>query len=154
MILQAGDSEEGREFAAATADAIFTRHSTLEAGQAFYADVKCRLARYGRSPRRAEDPARRPRSCSATPTPRRQENADDIRRQQVSPQTAILLLEQLWNRDLSAYDPTARCPTIDPDARRRLDHPRAGARHAPRPAGDGRGVAGRWPRRSGSASAT
>ena len=50
MILQAGDSEEGREFAAADADAIFTRHGTLEAGQAFYADVKGRLARYGREP--------------------------------------------------------------------------------------------------------
>ena len=33
-----------------TADAIFSRHATLEAGQAFYADVKGRLARYGRSP--------------------------------------------------------------------------------------------------------
>ena len=44
VIFQAGDSEEGREFAAAAADAIFTRHGTLEAGQAFYADVKGRLA--------------------------------------------------------------------------------------------------------------
>ena len=32
VIFQAGDSDEGREFAAATADAIFTRHGTLEAG--------------------------------------------------------------------------------------------------------------------------
>jgi alkanesulfonate monooxygenase SsuD/methylene tetrahydromethanopterin reductase-like flavin-dependent oxidoreductase (luciferase family) len=32
VILQAGDSEEGREFAAATADAIFSRYGTLEAG--------------------------------------------------------------------------------------------------------------------------
>ena len=39
MIIQAGDSEEGREFAAATADAIFSRYGTLEAGQAFYTDV-------------------------------------------------------------------------------------------------------------------
>ena len=49
MIFQAGDSDEGRDFAAASADAIFSRHSTLEAGQAFYADVKGRLARYGRT---------------------------------------------------------------------------------------------------------
>ncbi|HUC26407.1 MAG TPA: LLM class flavin-dependent oxidoreductase, partial [Streptosporangiaceae bacterium] len=40
VIFQAGDSDEGREFAAAAADAIFSRHSALEAGQAFYADVK------------------------------------------------------------------------------------------------------------------
>lgn len=44
VIFQAGDSEEGREFAAAHADAIFSRHSTLDDGVAFYADVKGRLA--------------------------------------------------------------------------------------------------------------
>ena len=48
VIFQAGDSDEGREFAAASADAIFSRHGTLDDGQAFYADVKGRLARYGR----------------------------------------------------------------------------------------------------------
>jgi FMN-dependent oxidoreductase (nitrilotriacetate monooxygenase family) len=48
VIFQAGDSDNGREFAAATADAIFSRHGTLEDGQAFYADVKGRLAKYGR----------------------------------------------------------------------------------------------------------
>ncbi|MFE1349822.1 NtaA/DmoA family FMN-dependent monooxygenase, partial [Streptomyces sp. NPDC058757] len=40
VVFQAGDSDEGREFAAAEADAIFSRHSTLDAGRAFYADVK------------------------------------------------------------------------------------------------------------------
>ena len=43
VIFQAGDSDEGRDFAAASADAIFSGHSTLEDGQAFYADVKGRL---------------------------------------------------------------------------------------------------------------
>jgi alkanesulfonate monooxygenase SsuD/methylene tetrahydromethanopterin reductase-like flavin-dependent oxidoreductase (luciferase family) len=32
VIFQAGDSDEGREFAAASADAIFSRHGTLEDG--------------------------------------------------------------------------------------------------------------------------
>ncbi|MEV0470597.1 LLM class flavin-dependent oxidoreductase, partial [Streptomyces prunicolor] len=49
VVIQAGDSGEGREFAAQTADVIFTRHGTLEDGRAFYADVKGRLAKYGRS---------------------------------------------------------------------------------------------------------
>src|SRR5208283_3324127 len=49
VIFQAGDSDEGRDFAAASADAIFSRHSTLEAGQAFYADVKGRLPKFGRT---------------------------------------------------------------------------------------------------------
>ena len=34
VIFHAGDSDEGRDFAAASADAIFSRHSTLAAGQA------------------------------------------------------------------------------------------------------------------------
>lgn len=32
VVIQAGDSDEGREFAAATADVVFTRHGSLEAG--------------------------------------------------------------------------------------------------------------------------
>lgn len=50
VVIQAGDSDEGREFAASAADIIFTRHGTLEAGRTFYADVKARLAAYGREP--------------------------------------------------------------------------------------------------------
>ncbi len=37
-----------------------------------------------------------------------------IRHQQVSGATAILFAEQLWNRDLSAYDPDGPVPEVDP----------------------------------------
>ncbi|MDX3850604.1 LLM class flavin-dependent oxidoreductase [Streptomyces sp. AK02-01A] len=50
VVIQAGGSEEGREFAASAADVVLTRHGTLEAGRAFYADTKSRLAKYGRTP--------------------------------------------------------------------------------------------------------
>ncbi|PRB80019.1 LLM class flavin-dependent oxidoreductase [Pseudomonas sp. MYb185] len=50
VIVQAGSSEDGRELAAATAEAIFTAWNTLEEAQAFYQDVKSRLAKYGRKP--------------------------------------------------------------------------------------------------------
>ncbi|SMC22608.1 alkanesulfonate monooxygenase [Andreprevotia lacus DSM 23236] len=50
VIVQAGASEPGKELAARTAEVIFTAWQTLEEAQAFYADVKGRLARYGRSP--------------------------------------------------------------------------------------------------------
>ncbi|MCD1258414.1 LLM class flavin-dependent oxidoreductase [Paenibacillus athensensis] len=50
LLVQAGSSEDGKEFAAQTAEAIFTAQQTLAEAQAFYADVKGRLARYGRSP--------------------------------------------------------------------------------------------------------
>ena len=43
------------------------------------------------------------------------ERADHLRRQQVSGPTAILFLEQVWNRDLSSYDPDGPLPEVDPD---------------------------------------
>jgi alkanesulfonate monooxygenase SsuD/methylene tetrahydromethanopterin reductase-like flavin-dependent oxidoreductase (luciferase family) len=44
-----------------------------------------------------------------------QERAAFIRRQQVSGATAMFMLEQLWNRDLSKYDPDGPLPDVDPD---------------------------------------
>ena len=52
VLLQAGDSADGRAFGAQHADALFTLHSTLGAGQRCYADVKQRAASYGRNPGR------------------------------------------------------------------------------------------------------
>jgi alkanesulfonate monooxygenase len=46
--VQAGSSEPGKEFAARTAEVIFTAQQTLADAQAFYRDVKGRLAKYGR----------------------------------------------------------------------------------------------------------
>jgi len=48
VIIQAGDSDEGREFAASEADVIFSSHSRFEEARLFYKDVKDRLAKYGR----------------------------------------------------------------------------------------------------------
>ena len=113
VIFQAGDSEEGREFAASSADAIFTRHGTLEAGRAFYADVKNRLAKYGRSHDELKIfPA--VTFVLGDTDAEAQERALQIRRQQVSGQTAIKFLEQLWNRDLSTHDPDGPLPEIEP----------------------------------------
>ena len=50
VIVQAGSSEAGKEFAGRTAEVIFTAQQTLEDAQAFYRDVKGRLAKYGRRP--------------------------------------------------------------------------------------------------------
>ena len=50
VIVQAGSSEDGKELAAATAEAIFTAWTSLAEAQAFYRDVKTRMARYGRRP--------------------------------------------------------------------------------------------------------
>lgn len=114
VILQAGDSDGGRELAAQTADCIFSRHSRLDDAQRFYENVKARLTKYGRS----RDELKILPAVSIVlgdTADDAAERARHVRRQQVSPQTAILLLEQLWNRDLSAYDPEGPLPEVDPD---------------------------------------
>lgn len=50
VIIQAGASEDGQEFAAETAEVIFTAWRTIEEARTFYKGIKGRLARYGRSP--------------------------------------------------------------------------------------------------------
>jgi FMN-dependent oxidoreductase (nitrilotriacetate monooxygenase family) len=50
LLVQAGSSEAGKEYAARFAEAVFTAQQTLAEAQAFYADLKGRLSRYGRSP--------------------------------------------------------------------------------------------------------
>jgi FMN-dependent oxidoreductase (nitrilotriacetate monooxygenase family) len=50
VIFQAGSSDVGRELAARTAEAVFTPQHSLESAQAFYRDLKGRMAKYDRSP--------------------------------------------------------------------------------------------------------
>jgi FMN-dependent oxidoreductase (nitrilotriacetate monooxygenase family) len=50
VIFQAGDSEQGRDLGAEIGEGIFTHAPSLEAGQAFYADIKARAATKGRNP--------------------------------------------------------------------------------------------------------
>ncbi|MFC9437796.1 NtaA/DmoA family FMN-dependent monooxygenase [Nocardia sp. NPDC057030] len=113
VLLQAGDSDDGREFGAAAADAIFTVHGTLEAGQRFYADVKGRLAKYGRTPDQLKILPAATFVLGDTAEDA-QDRARHIRRQQVGPQTAIAFLEQVWGRDLSGYDPDGPLPDVEP----------------------------------------
>jgi alkanesulfonate monooxygenase len=49
VIVQAGASEAGRQLAAETAEVVFAAHGDLAAGQRFYADVKARAEKAGRS---------------------------------------------------------------------------------------------------------
>ncbi|QYB06233.1 NtaA/DmoA family FMN-dependent monooxygenase [Rhodococcus sp. USK10] len=137
VLLQAGDSDEGREFGAAQADAIFTIHGSLEDGRKFYSDVKGRLAKYGRS---HDDLKVLPAATfvlgdSAADAA---ERADHIRHQQVGPQTAIAFLEQVWGRDLSGYDPDGPLPDVEPAEDSTITRGRV--RHAKDP----REIAGQW----------
>ncbi|MFJ6522298.1 NtaA/DmoA family FMN-dependent monooxygenase [Streptomyces filamentosus] len=136
VVIQAGDSDEGREFAASSADVIFTRHSTPEAGRAFYADVKGRLARYGRRPEELKVMPGVTYVLGDTEAEAR-ERAALISRQQISPQNALLALEQVWGRDLSGHDPDGPLPDVDPDPESALVQGRVRI-------GDPSAVAARW----------
>ncbi|MFE2100271.1 NtaA/DmoA family FMN-dependent monooxygenase [Streptomyces sp. NPDC059468] len=113
VIFQAGESDEGREFAASSADASFSRYATLKEGQAFYTDVKGRLAKYGRRP---DQLLILPAATFVLGDTDEEaaELAREVRRQQVSGATAIKHLEFVWNRDLSGHDPEGPLPDVDP----------------------------------------
>ena len=113
VIFQAGDSDEGRDFAAASADAIFTGHSALEAGQAFYADVKGRLPKFGRTPDQLLILPAATFVLGDTDA-EAAEVAREVRRAQVSPATALRFIEQLWNTELPDFDVDGPLPDFDP----------------------------------------
>ena len=50
MIVQAGASDAGRQLAAETAEVVFASTPTLEDGQRLCADIRARMAAFGRNP--------------------------------------------------------------------------------------------------------
>lgn len=114
VILQAGVSPQGRDFAAATADAIFSPFHRLAEAQEFYQDIQRRVARAGRP----EGSVRILPGGSfvlGDSAADAAEKAREIARTQITGQTAQILLEAVWNRDLSGYDPDGALPDVDPD---------------------------------------
>jgi FMN-dependent oxidoreductase (nitrilotriacetate monooxygenase family) len=140
VLLQAGDSAEGRAFGARHADALFTLHSSLEDGQRYYADVKGRAQSYGRDPDQLKVfPAAT--FVIGDTFGEAEDKARHIRYQQVSGATAIAMLEQVWGRDLSDHDPDGPLPDIDPAGDTGITQGRV--RH-----GDPAEVARRWRERA------
>jgi FMN-dependent oxidoreductase (nitrilotriacetate monooxygenase family) len=114
LIVQAGDSADGRDFATAHADVIFSLHTEFEDAQEFYRDVKGRLAAVGRQ----EDDLKILPAASfvlGDTLEEARERSREIALAQVRPETAITYLEQVWNRDFSGYDPDGPLPDVDPD---------------------------------------
>ena len=50
VMVQAGASEDGKDLAAETAEVVFGAQTHIEPARAFYADVKGRMAKFGRDP--------------------------------------------------------------------------------------------------------
>ena len=145
MIFQAGDSDEGREFAAATADAIFSRHGTLGGRPAVL-----RATSRDVWPATAGRPTSS-RSCPAatfvlgdTEADAQEQAALDPTPTGERPDRHPVPRARLESRPVAPTIPTARCPTIDPDPRRERDRPGPGQRP------DVPGSAGRPPRNGGS----
>ena len=132
VLVQAGSSEDGKDFAARYAEAVFTAQQTLEDAQAFYADVKQRAAAARPRPGPRQDPARASSRSSATP--RRRPRALDARarpadRPRVRPAPARQDARRRPRRPASS---TSRCPRDLPDRGR--DRGRQEPLHADRDA--------------------
>lgn len=114
VVVQAGDSDEGRDLAAAHAEVIFSLHTEFDDARAFYDDVTARLERHGRTKDELHILPASTFVLGDTDAEAR-EKARAIQRAQVSPATAIAFLEQVWNRDLSGYDVDGPLPSVEPD---------------------------------------
>jgi FMN-dependent oxidoreductase (nitrilotriacetate monooxygenase family) len=115
VIFQAGDSSEGRDFAARHADVIFSAHGTdFEDALAFARDIRSRLRAAGRP----EDDLRilpGTQIVIGATEAEAQEKAEWVRREQVTPRTALAMASLLWNRDLSDRDPDGPLPPEEPN---------------------------------------
>ena len=114
MIFQAGDSSEGRDFAARNADVIFSAHGyDFDDALAFADDIRRRLAAHGRA---ADDLRILPGASIILGATEQEaeEKARWVRHQQITPGTALAQATLLWNVDLSGYDPDGPIPDVEP----------------------------------------
>jgi FMN-dependent oxidoreductase (nitrilotriacetate monooxygenase family) len=114
VIFQAGDSSTGRDFAAANADVIFSRHGTrFDDALAFAGDVRARLVAAGRP---ADDIKILPGTqiVLAEHASEVEEKRRWVLEGQYTGQTALSLVGQVWGRDLSDRDPDGPLPEEDP----------------------------------------
>ena len=112
VIVQAGQSDDGRDLAAETAEVTFTVQQDLDAGRAFYADIKRRAAAYGRPPHAIKVLP----GVMTVIAPTRAEAADKYERLQalLSPELAIKDLSSYFGLDLSAYPLDGPVPEPSP----------------------------------------
>jgi len=143
VLFQAGDSPDGRDFAARHAEVIFSAHgSDFDDALAFADDIRARLRAAGRP---EDDVKILPGTqfvLAATDAEAR-EKAQWVKEQQVTPATALSLLGQVWGEDLSSYDPDGPLPAHDPVIKAVSE-----TRGSPRPGSDPRGVARAWRERA------
>ena len=110
VIVQAGSSDDGRQLAAETAEAVFTAQSGLADGQRFYADVKGRMEKLGRNP----DHLKILPACFVVVG----DTVDEAREKRavldgmVNSDSAIAALSIALGHDASRFDPDAPLPDV------------------------------------------
>lgn len=113
VLFQAGDSPDGRDFAARQADVIFSGHPGFDDALAFRADIIERTVRAGR-PADAVRIMPAAEFVVAATAAEAAEKLRWVRELQIGPQQAIAYLEQFWGRRLDDWDPEGPLPDIGP----------------------------------------
>jgi FMN-dependent oxidoreductase (nitrilotriacetate monooxygenase family) len=110
VLVQAGASDDGKDLAAETADVIFAANPTLEGAREFYADIKKRVARFGRDP----DEVLVMPGFQVTLGSSEQEAQDKYQALQdlIPPAVGVRHLSQYINYDLSAFPVDGPLPDI------------------------------------------
>jgi N-acetyl-S-(2-succino)cysteine monooxygenase len=110
VLIQAGASDDGRELAAATAEVVFGAQQTLAGAHEFYADVKGRMAAYGRDP---DSLKIMPGLTYSVAESREQAEAELEELQDlIDPVLGLALLSQRMDYDFSGHDPEDQVPDI------------------------------------------
>jgi FMN-dependent oxidoreductase (nitrilotriacetate monooxygenase family) len=111
VVLQAGASDRGRDFAAQWADVIFVSHDSFESAKAFYTEMKARVRKKGR------DPASLKILPAATPllgeTQALAEEKGRLLHELVAAEAGLSTLSYHLDVDLGKYPLDAALPDID-----------------------------------------
>lgn len=112
LLVQAGSSESGKDFAARHAEAIFTAQRTLEEGVAFYRDVKARAIAYGRG---ADEIKILPGIVAYIgPTAEAAQELEQELTDLISPEYSLRQLSNMLGVDLTAHALDAPLPALPP----------------------------------------
>jgi N-acetyl-S-(2-succino)cysteine monooxygenase len=113
VIVQAGQSDDGRDLAGETAEVTFTVQQDLDAGRAFYTDIKRRAAAYGRPPNAIKVMP----GVMTVLGHSRAEAAEKYERLQalLAPELGIKDLSSHFGLDMSAYPLDGPVPDPHPD---------------------------------------
>jgi alkanesulfonate monooxygenase len=113
-MVQAGQSEDGRELAADTAEVLFAVQQDIKAARDFYADIKRRVAERGRAPHSL---VIMPGVLPVIGRTRKEADEKFERMQSlIHPEHGIAVLSDIVNIDLSKYDidgPLPDAPTTN-----------------------------------------